>query len=461
MFKTRTMLFAGALAAGLTAGAMASDNTVNEQLKALRAELDAVRASNSQLQGQVAQLRSASDENWLNERRAEEVKSLVKEVLADADTRASLLEGGMTAGYNKKFFLASEDGSFKLELAGQVQFRYIYNNIDEDPNGDDVESGFQLRRTKLKFGGHIGNPKIKYALALASHRNTGDMYLEEAKISYALGNGLTISAGRFKAPFAREELTSSSKQLTVERSVINETFTVGFVEGFSLGYATDTFGVTGMISDGAGSGECDSDDTAKHKDWKDDTTDFAFTARVEAALIGKLKDGGDYSSWSKDATSLLVGAAFHYETGEGDKNADTNLYRWTLDAGFKSNGFGAAFAIFGEGGDLNTTTARDENIGLVGQVSYMVVPDTFEPFFRWEHFIDDGKTVATDHDFDIVTFGFNWYQHKHNSKFTLDVVYILDDLDVSLSSGLGLRTNGGLNGEEGEMAIRAQYQLLF
>ena len=110
MFKTRTMLFAGALAASLTAGAMASDNTVNEQLNALRAELDAVRATNNQLQGEVAKLRNAGDENWLNERRAAEVKSLVKEVLADADTRASLLEGGMSAGHNgKNFFLASEE----------------------------------------------------------------------------------------------------------------------------------------------------------------------------------------------------------------------------------------------------------------------------------------------------------------------------------------------------------------
>lgn len=462
MFKTRTMLFAGALAAGLTTGALAGDN-VNEQLKALRAELDAVRASNTQLQGQVAQLRSASDENWLNERRTEEVKALVKEVLADADTRASLLEGGMTAGYNKKFFLASEDGSFLLNLEGQVQFRYIYNTVDgSTPTSDEEQSGFQLRRTKLKFNGHIGSPKVKYAVVLANHRDTAITYLEEAKIAYKFDNGMEIAAGRFKAPFAREELTSSSKQLTVERSVINEFFTTGFSEGVSLGYTTDTWGITGMISDGQNQGEANS-----AADWNDVDSDFAITARAELALIGKLKTAGDYAAWSKDDTTLVLAGGIHYQTGEGDTtggfptaDGDDKLI-WTMDALFKSNGLGASVAAFGQAGsDDSAATDIPEDIGLVAQVGYMVIPDKLEPFVRWEHFFND-STAAGEDDFDIVTFGFNWYQAKHASKFTLDFVWVLDEVParVGMSDSLGLRNTAGE--DEDQFVIRAQYQLLF
>ena len=51
-------------------------------------------------------------DNWMTEERAEEVRSLVRDVLADADTRASLLQSGMTAGYDDGFMIGSTDGNF-------------------------------------------------------------------------------------------------------------------------------------------------------------------------------------------------------------------------------------------------------------------------------------------------------------------------------------------------------------
>ena len=88
---------------GLTAGllGLASVTYAAEQSVDVQAALKALKA-------EVAAMRSANSESWLNERRAEEVKALVREVLADAETRASLAEGGMSAGHNgKAFYLAS------------------------------------------------------------------------------------------------------------------------------------------------------------------------------------------------------------------------------------------------------------------------------------------------------------------------------------------------------------------
>jgi hypothetical protein len=83
----KTKFLIASLVLATAAGAFAAtpadkDVDVVAELQALKAE--------------VARLRAENGDSWLNQRRAEEVKSLVHEVLADADTRASLAGEGMT-----------------------------------------------------------------------------------------------------------------------------------------------------------------------------------------------------------------------------------------------------------------------------------------------------------------------------------------------------------------------------
>ena len=78
----------------------------------------------------------------------DEVRAIVAEMVADADERSSLLAGG-TAGHDGGFYLASDDGAFKLGINGFVQFRYYAGFRDEDNtvgDADDFSSGFQMRR---------------------------------------------------------------------------------------------------------------------------------------------------------------------------------------------------------------------------------------------------------------------------------------------------------------------------
>lgn len=463
MFKTRTMLFAGALAAGLTAGALASDNTVNDQLKALRAELDAVRATNSQLQGEVAKLRSASDENWLNERRTEEVKSLVKEVLADADTRASLLEGGMSAGHNgKEFFLASEDGSFKMVLGGQLQFRHIWVHQDEASAPDEDDAGFQFRRMKLKAKGHVGNPKIKYELVFAGDRDSGAVEIEDAKMGYSFGGGWAVNFGKFKIPFLREELTSSSKQLAVDRSLVTEWFTLDRSEQVELTYGTDTFNFAFSINDGA---------DEEFSTIGTDDAEIAVAARVDFALQGKLKQAGDFTTWSKDETGIFIGGAVFFQAGDddnnnaGSNNGFGNYTSWTIDGSIETNGFSIFAAYMGANMDFDSSTATDlDPMGLLVQAAYQIIPDTLEPYVRWELIDSD---VQGDEELQAFTFGLNWYIRKHDAKFTTDVVWVYEG-DLSSNAwgnshfGDGLGFAGVSNAVNDDIFVwRAQFQLLF
>src|SRR5690606_11755439 len=152
----------------------------------------------------------------------------------DAQTRSSLLQSGMTGGHDGKFFLGSADGNFRLEVGGQLQFRYMANFRDDDfaddpatpqdESDDDNTLGFQARSTKIWFAGHIFDPNLYYKIQGAFNRAGGDMALEDAYVGYRFENGLDLRWGQFKAPFLREELVSSTKQLAVERSIVNEFF---------------------------------------------------------------------------------------------------------------------------------------------------------------------------------------------------------------------------------------------
>jgi hypothetical protein len=93
----------------------------------------------AQLKAEVATLKSQNGDKWLTEERAAEIKSLVKDVLADSETRTSLQGSGATSGYNNGFFISSADGNFKLNLSLLAQARFTWNyqpgeNISPDSN---------------------------------------------------------------------------------------------------------------------------------------------------------------------------------------------------------------------------------------------------------------------------------------------------------------------------------------
>ncbi len=102
-----------------------------------------MQARTDALNAMVSQMQADQGDNWLNERRAEEVKGLIIEVLSDADMRASLMNDGTVTGHDGSgFFIKSADGAFALYLGGQIDFRYIWNNqdtsgltVDEDEGG--------------------------------------------------------------------------------------------------------------------------------------------------------------------------------------------------------------------------------------------------------------------------------------------------------------------------------------
>lgn len=468
--KPSTVLCAGALVAGLAAPMFGAEAGQTSEADALRQEV-------AQLRAEVAQMRQQENEQWMNERRAEEVKALVHEVLSDAETRSSLLQEGRSAGYDEGFAISSVDGGNLLKVNGLVQARYILNSGDRhvhDASEDDWEGGFTVPRAKIQLSGHIANPRVNYKLRLAVDEDDNDASFEVAKISYQLRDDLSIWGGETKAPFLREELVGAGQQLAAERSLVNEVFTMGYVQGVGVKWMPmDNIKIRGSVNDGVRSGEIEDRHEAdlhigaeeNDKQFDEDNTDFALTGRVDVALAGDWDQARDFTAWNGEPMGIFAGAGVHYEEGEtGDNDGNNDFWAWTVDAAFEQQGWSAFGAVHGLHTDMEAADRYQDYYGAVAQAAYNI-DDTYQPFVRYEYL--DMDDTLDDNYINLVTAGMNWYNSKHNAKFTADVVWALDEVPTATELGttassldrLGLIPDEA--DEEDQVALRLQYQLMF
>jgi hypothetical protein len=420
-------------------------------------EIEAFRAEIAALRAEVARLK-APDDAWLTEQRADEIRSIVRDVLADADTRASLLGSGLTAGWDNGFKIGSADGNYSLRIAGRQQFRYVYNYQDNSPT-DRHRSGFEHRRTRLTFSGHVIDPSWAYQIQGDFNRDGGGFRLLDAYIDKKFDNGITVRFGQFRPKFMTEDHTSSARQLAVERSLINSRFAQSRTQGIEVqGNAGDNVrwsagyieGISSTIGDmGAG----------LNTPWNARTTEFAFIGRVDVLIAGNWRQFREFTSWSDEEFGLMVGAGIVWQKDEYGTIADTNeveVRRWTVDATAKFGSANAFVAFVGNHEKPSGGSSVDQ-WGLVAQGGFFFVPDEWEGFVRYEW--GDADTVGIK-DLSLVTFGVNRYFSKHNLKWTTDVGIGLNEINSFWSSSsAGYRADAP--GEDTQVVVRSQLQLAF
>ena len=439
----------------------AAQDTANEIPESARETIADLTARVAHLESVVGRLRSGRDEPWLTTRRAAEIHGFVQDVLADADTRSSLLQDGMTAGWDRGFFLGSADGNYLLRVQGQLQARFVYNTQDNIAD-DDHRWGFENRRTKLTFSGNVIDPSWQYRIQSAANRDGGDFDLDDAFIAKHFDDW-TLRIGQFKPPYLREKLVSSSRQLAVERSLVNEVFNQGRSQGVELAYRGDQFSAAVMLNEGF-----DRDNTpALAQD-----TEFAITARVEALLAGSWGQFKDFASWPDETSAVMIGAAVHYErdefgTGDGlfvDADADglddtpnddeAETFTFTADVSLEFGSANAFAAILYR--DIDSGALNVEQFGVVVQGGVFLTND-WEIFARYEW--GDLDTAGVD-DLSVITFGVNRFWAKHALKWSMDVGIGLNEIAEPFSaSGAGWRTDGV--GQDRQIVVRSQMQLLF
>ncbi len=366
------------------------------------------------------------------------------------------------AGHDKKFFLSDTPRDNRLNISGQLQFRYKATFQDDDPGvigaGNDATVGFSMRRAKIKFDGSVVSERLKFKVIGAFSRSSGALILEDALMSYEINTDWTVRAGQFKAPFLREELVSSTSQLFVERSVVNETFNQDFSQGIELSYSNSRFRTTAMVSDGLASRNTPYNTPGE--------ADIALTARAEALIIkaDDWKRFKDLTSWRGGETNALLGGAIHWQTMGRTNPAgpDIDMLALTADASVEGDGWNTFASVVWRRMDTAAGMEFDD-LGASVQGGVFVT-DSTELIARWDAVFADSNRGGAGDVFNTISVGFNHYfvPESHAAKLTGSVRYSLDAVNdlagvVRPSDSISLRPDAN----EGQIGLMIQMQLLF
>jgi len=349
----------GTVAAAIVAISISAP-TFADDTENMSAEIEALKA-------QVAALESSREPTWIDEQRAEEVKSLVKDVLADADSRASLQGNGSPVTVN---------------VHGLLQSRWSYNG-----GGDvDANHGFNLPRARLIFTGDVYD--FQYRVS-GEWQDGGTFDLLDAWGSTSI-SGVDLKFGQFKSPFMKSWDVDAADTLTADRSIVTYTLGQGRSQGVQLGKEFGSFRVRGAYTDGfnsangagvqngyALSGRVDWDvadwwnlgaavswndlDTTDYWTWTVDTGVNFSGLNLDASYVAKNHDDGEDWATTVQASYFIsdeLQPFVQYEYGQlqGDDNnlsvatfgvnyhVNPNV-KWTTDFGYSFNDVGAGWDL--------------------------------------------------------------------------------------------------------------------
>ncbi|MCI0631205.1 MAG: hypothetical protein L0Y44_11200 [Phycisphaerales bacterium] len=460
------------------------DDPVQAQLRQMQEQLEALRNENQTMKGEIDELRAATNEDWLTEARADEIRGLVSEVLSDADTRASLLQDGLMAGWSEHFFLASADGRFKLIIDGAMQIRYVYNYLERAPGslGDQHRQGFEHTRMRLTFRGHVFSSDIQYLIRseFARAGGTGNDQLLDAWVRYNFSDEWSIRFGQFKIPFNREELVSPFEQLAVERSLVNEIVNLGRSQGIELSYHDDQNRLSLATTDGASPNPLLLGNAALLGGPHTNTSAIALDVEYDAAMryerlaAGTWEQFDDFTSPRDDEFGLMWGIAVHAQEGESTGVASflgqssTRAFGATADLSVEWGGANAFVSATYHYVDTPINPQNFQNVGLfhiigiVAQVGVYVTPK-WELFLRGEFAEAENRSTPTPTnipDLNLVTVGANYYLNGQDLKWSTDLGVAISDVSGFFASDLaGYRANA--DNTAPQVVFRTQFQLLF
>ncbi len=423
-------------------------------------EVQQLRDRVAQLENKVSEMAAREGEQWLTEQRADEIRSVVQETLADADARASLADSGATAGWEKGkgFFISSADGNYLLKIGGQLQVRFVYNHQNDSPTDDNSEYGFEIRRAKLFFSGNLFDPTWTYQLEMSASNTSGTFSLgENAWFQKDLGGGFALRAGQFKPWLLREESVTSKKLLGVERSIVNLAFSWGTAQGVQGGYQAEQWRAFLAVVDGA---------NTQNTGWSALDNEFAGSARVEFLPFGSWKDVEDDNGWRGSEPALLFGLAGAFQRGETGSaaNGEIDSTTATADATWKMNGFSLAGAFIYRNLDTAQTVATPISANQFGVVvrGGIFLAEDIELYASYEW--GDLDTAGTP-DLSIATIGITKFFDKHNIKWQTDIGYGFNPVGPAWNTPTSNLASTGWRvdapDEDGQIVIRSQFQLLF
>ncbi|MDT8443992.1 MAG: porin [Desulfuromonadales bacterium] len=364
-----------------------------------------------------------------------------KGVITAKDYAEANKDSRVTYSLGKGLTATSTDGNSSLRLGGYAQL--IYRLTDFDDSTKDNKSDFDIRRFKLQLQGNVFSKNFgyKFQSEMASGFKTEDAYL-----NYKFGAPLILQVGQFRPPQARQELTSSSRQLFPERSLANDTFNLGRDQGIQAAgsFADKLVDYRLGLFNGNGPNTSNADDN------------HMVAGRIDISPLGAYKM--DEAGWPSDKLLVNIGGSFAWEKissadiGSGfDKDNDVMDIALGLDsltastfnsaygsdltwllwtANLNATWMGATFA--GEYYTLNADPDFGSDWDADGyylQASYQVLPEKLELGVRYSTIDSTDGNASARFDKNETQLGANYYFAKHSLKLQTDVTLVKDDLN--------------------------------
>ena len=334
-----TLVVAGVAFAASAALADESTSPIypDARMESLQARLEATEKKLAELQTQ---------ETELDRQRARETRKLVREVLADAESRVTL---------------CNTNSPVTVNVGGFGIVRWQYNN----GGGNGRQSGFNLPYERLELSGKVYD--WGYVLSGEfSDQNAGRFDLVDAYITGDVFD-MDVKVGQFVTSFYKGYTDSPLDQMIGEYSVIATTFGQGRSQGIELSREFGDLRIAASYNDGFnsanGAGSLDND--------------WGLSVRADYEI------GGGFA----------VGAAYAYQDGLLDYST------YTVDASYVNGNLNAGVSWVSS--DANT--GFGDNYGLVGTLGYQCT-ENLQGFVQYEY----GKAGAGLSDLNMLTVGCNY-----------------------------------------------------
>ncbi|UAB86128.1 porin [Zunongwangia sp. SCSIO 43204] len=335
---------------------------------------------------------------------------------------------------NKGFEFRSGDNNYLLQIQSRLQFRFATPS-DHDPYtfndfNDNSKNVFKVNRSRLKVGGHAYKPWLKYYWEY----DLGQSNLLDFRIMIERWEWLNLKVGQWKLEFSRERRISSGAQQTVDRSILNRSFTVDRQQGIELYGRLRTRGALDFnywvgVFTGSGRGSRENDDGnlmyfgrlqwnmfGENLGFKSSDLSIHQKPAAIIALAG-VTNRSPYTRFSSSGGGFL-------ETFEELNSGQYRINQANLETAFVYKGFSWQSELHLKNIDDRVNAQETTLNGYYFQAGYLAHqsiswwPKPLEIAARYANYTPN---TNLDSNLDELTLAFNWFFKGHRNKLTMEV----------------------------------------
>jgi phosphate-selective porin OprO/OprP len=353
--------------------------------------------------------------------------------------------------------------NFYMEMSNRIQPRFTQEMPDDSvqlagtKDKGDGKGSFRIRRAKFKLEGWFYKPWLEFETQMNWPDVSGTppaRFLEDANIDWDPTKGkktIRVRFGQFKAPYGRQQITSSGAQQFVDRASTDDRYNPGRETGLAL---WGTLGANKldwrvMVSNGNGRSQ-----TANDND------KYLWSARVMwqpngATRMNQWASGALFTEGDLDSTDkpffAIAANALNNNRFNATTNTDNKDIQYSADYIFKYKGFGSV-AEYHHRRSTPETGAKFKDKGFLIQASYAIKTSKLGPAAFWElagrYVKIDPSSIKSDDDREEIGVALNYYYNRHNLKVQADWRQLKDD---AANSGAGTKSQ----------ELRLQTQFIF